>query len=95
MFVEYAELVGMLCFMMVELNQFVEGGGGGVCCGWCGYGGSGVCGGLCGYGGGGVYGSWCGYGHGGGRVGIGCWSGLGDGGLRCGVGLCQEAWCGA
>ena len=47
-FVEYGELTGMLCFMMVELNQFVEGGGGGVCGGLCGYGGGGVCGG-CGY----------------------------------------------
>ena len=56
-FVECSELAGMLCFMMVELNQFVEGGGSG----WCGYGGGGVCGGWYGYGGGGVCGGWCGY----------------------------------
>ena len=31
MFMEESDLAGMLCFLMVEFNQFVVGGDGGVC----------------------------------------------------------------
>ena len=31
MFMEESDLTGVLCFLMVEFNQFVVGGDGGVC----------------------------------------------------------------
>ena len=35
MFMEESDLAGVLCFLMVEFNQFVVGGDGGVCGGGC------------------------------------------------------------